>query len=150
MVIVVTVGIIIDVIFGIFIFVIDGNIMAAAKPPLVIVIFGVAFGCSIKLASGGGTVIICLRKMIVAFEFIIDVVFGIEIAVIVVVNGEGPTLNPAVGIIIVGVIDEAKGPIIMEGRVMVVVVKIIIDVVFGIEIIVDVDVVNGKGPTVSW
>ena len=57
--------------------------------------------------------------MIVAFEIIIDVVFGIEIAVIVVVvvvNGEGPTLNPAVRIIIVGVSDEAKGPIISGVR----------------------------------
>ena len=54
--------------------------------------------------------------MIVAFEIITDVVFGIEIAVIVVVvvNGEGPTLNPVVRIIIVG--DEAKGPIIGGGR----------------------------------
>ena len=54
-VVVVTVGIIIGVIFGIFIFLVDGNIMAAAKPPL-IVIFCVAFGCSIKvkLASGRG------------------------------------------------------------------------------------------------
>jgi len=128
--------------------------MAAAVAPLVIIIFGVAFGCSIKvrLASGGGTVIIRLRRMmIVAFEIIIDVVFGIEIAVIGVVNGEGPTINPAVQIIIVSVIDEAKGPIIMEGRVMVVVVKIIIvkiiiDVVFGFEIIVVIVVVNGKGP----
>ena len=57
--------------------------------------------------------------MIVAFEIIIDVVFGIVIAIVVVVvvvlvvvNCECPTLNPAVQIIIVGVIDEAKGPII--------------------------------------
>jgi len=50
--------------------------MAAAKPPLVIVIFGVAFGCSIGLFSDGGTVVIHLRRMmIVVFEVIIDVVF---------------------------------------------------------------------------
>jgi len=50
-VVVVTVGIIIDVIFGIFI-IVDGNIVAAAKAPLFIVIVGVAFGRSIRIASG--------------------------------------------------------------------------------------------------
>ena len=95
--------------------------MAAAEAPLVIVIFGVAFGCSIRLASGEGTVIIRSRKkmMIVAIKIIIDVVFGIEIVVVVVVvNCEGPTLScltlsPVVRMIIVGVIDEAKGSIIV-------------------------------------
>ena len=84
------------------------------------IIVGVAFGCSIRLASGGGTVIIRLgrmvilrRMMIVAFEINIDIVFGIEIAVVV-VNGKGPTFNPVVRIIIVG--DKAKGPIIGGGR----------------------------------
>ena len=77
--VVIAVGIIIDVIFRIVI-IVDGNIMAAAEAPLVIIIFGVAFDCSIKvrLASGRGwgTVIICLRKkmQIVAFEIVIDVV----------------------------------------------------------------------------
>ena len=54
--------------------------------------------------------------MIVAFEIIIDVVFGIVIVIIVVVvvNGEGPTLNPVFRIIIVG--DKAKGPIIGGNR----------------------------------
>ena len=58
--------------------------------------------------------------MIVAFEIIIDVVFGrIVIVVVVVVNCEDSTLSsrtPAVGIIIVG--DEAKGPIIVGNRVL--------------------------------
>ena len=52
---------------------------------------------------------------IVTFEIIIEVVFRIIIAVVVVVaavvNGECPTLNPTVRIIIVCV-DKAKGPII--------------------------------------
>ena len=51
--VVVAVGIIIDVIFGTVI-IVDGNIMAEAEAPLVIVIFGVAFGCVSKLASGRG------------------------------------------------------------------------------------------------
>ena len=59
--------------------------------------------------------------MIVAFEIIINVVFGIMIAVLVViiVIREDSTLSgrtPAVGIIIVG--DEAKGPIIVGNRVL--------------------------------
>ena len=57
--------------------------------------------------------------MIVAFEIIINVVFGIVIAVLVVivVNLEDSTLpgqTPAVGTIIVG--DKAKGPIIVGIR----------------------------------
>ena len=60
--------------------------------------------------------------MVVAFEIIIVVVFGIVIAavfVVVVVTCEGLTLNPAVQIIII-IIDKAKGPIILNRRVMVV------------------------------
>jgi len=88
--VVVAVGIIIDVIFGFF-FVIVG--------PLVVGLVGVAFGCSIRLASGGGTVIIRLRRMkIGAFETIVNVVFGIVI--VGVVNCESQTLNPAINIII--------------------------------------------------
>ena len=83
----------------------------------------VAFGCRVR-ASGEGTIIIrskMKKKMtIVAFEIIIDVVFGrIVIVVVVVVNCEDSTLSghtPAVGIIIVG--DEAKGPIIVGIRVL--------------------------------
>ena len=101
---VVAVGIIITVDFGFLIGINDG----------VIVIFGVVFGCSIKIwfAFVEGTVIIRSRMkkkmMIVAFEIIIDVVFGI------VIYCEGLTLNPAVRIIIIGVIEEAKGPIITK------------------------------------
>jgi len=52
--------------------------------------------------------------MVVVVGIIIDVVFGIVIAVVVVVViCDGPTHNPAVRIIIVVVIDEAKGPIIL-------------------------------------
>ena len=129
---------------------------ATAKATFVIVIFGVVFGCSIKirLASSEGTVIIFLRKkmMIIAFEIIIDDVFGIGIAVVVVivivVNCGIQILNPIIRIIIDGVIDKAKGPIITERRIMVVVVKIITDVVFGIEIaVVAVVVVNGEDHT---
>ena len=57
--------------------------------------------------------------MIVAFEIIISVVFGIVIVVVVIINCEDSTLSgrtPAVGIIIVG--DEAKGPIIVGNRVL--------------------------------
>ena len=93
--------------------------------------------------------------MVVAFEIIIVVVFGIVIAVLVViiVSCEGLTLNPAVRVIIV-VIDEAKGPIITERRIMVVVVKIIINVVSGIVIavavaVVIVIVVNCESPALS-
>ena len=95
--------------------------------------------------------------MVVAFEIIIVVVFGIDIAVLVViiVSCEGPTLNPTVRIIIV-FIDEAKGPVIMERRIMVVVVKIIVKVVFGIifavvfEIVIVVAVVRVvKDPALS-
>ena len=58
--------------------------------------------------------------MVVVVGIIINVVFGIVIfvvvvVVVVVVICEGPTLNPAVWIIIVGV-DEAKGPIIVGVR----------------------------------
>ena len=75
-------------------------------------------------ASGEGTVIIRSRvkkMMIVAFEIIIDVVFGriVIVVVVVVVNCEDSTLSgrtPAVGIIIVG--DKAKGPIIVGIRVL--------------------------------
>ena len=52
--------------------------------------------------------------MVVVVRIIINVVFGIVIAVVV-VNNEDPTLSPTfrpvVGIIIIGV-DKAKGPII--------------------------------------
>ena len=106
--IVVTVGIIVVVVFGFFVFgFLDDQF---------------AFGRRVIRASGWGwgTVIIHLEKgmMMVAFEIIIDVVFGIVIVVvfIVVVNCKGPTLNPAVRIIIVGVSDEAKGPIISGVR----------------------------------
>ena len=77
----------------------------------------------------------------VAFEIIIDVVFGIVIVVAVVVNCESPTLNPAFKIIIVGVIDEAIGPINLR-RIGVVVFEIVIAVVVVI-------IVNGRGPTFS-
>ena len=81
--VVITVGIIINIIFGIVI-IVDGNIVAEAKAPLAIVIFCFVFGCRIRLASGVGTVIIRLRRiMIVALEIIINVVFGIVIAVVV-------------------------------------------------------------------
>ena len=65
--------------------------------------------------------------VIVVFEIIINIVFGIVIAVVVVVvvvvNCEGPTLSslslsPFFRIIIVGVIDKAKDPIIGGGRVL--------------------------------
>ena len=113
-VVVVAVGIIIDVIFGFFVIGINDG---------VIVISGVAFSCRVR-ASGKGTVIIRSKMkkkmMIVAFEIIIDVVFGriVIVVVIVVVNCEDSTLSgqPAVGIIIVR--DEAKGPIIVGIRVL--------------------------------
>ena len=59
--------------------------------------------------------------MVVAFEIIINVVFGIVIAVlgVIIVSREESTLSsqtPAVGIIIVR--DEAKGPIIAGNRVL--------------------------------
>ena len=125
-VMIVTVGIIIVVVFG-FVVIITFSFLddaAAIMDTTIVVSFivGFAFGCRVIRASGWGTVIIHLEKgmMMVAFEIIIDVVFGIVIAVIVVVvvvvNGEGPTLNPAVRIIIVGVSDEAKGPIISGVR----------------------------------
>ena len=66
------------------------------------------------------------KMMLVVFEIIINVVFGI------VINSEA--LTPAVQIIFV--IDDAKGPIIMERRIVVVVVKIIIVFVFEIVIVV--------------
>ena len=133
---VVVVGIIINVVFGIVVvFVVIVNcedstlsgrttavgiiiVRDKAKGPIIV---GIAFFCSIRLASDGGTVIIRLRRMmIVAFEIIIDVVFGrIVIVVVVVVNCEDSTLSgrtPAVGIIIVG--DKAKGPIIVGNRVL--------------------------------
>ena len=73
--VVVIVGIIINVVFGIVI-IVGGNIVVEAKAPLAIVILCFVFGCSIRLASGGGTVIIRLRKiMIVAFEIISNIVF---------------------------------------------------------------------------
>ena len=108
--VVVAAGIIINVIFGIVI-IVDGNIMAEAEAPLVIIIFCVVFGCSIKVrlifGRGWGTIIIRSRKKMkmVAFEIVIDVVFGIVIAVVVVVNCESPILNPGVKKIIIGVID---------------------------------------------
>ena len=78
--VVAAVGIIIIVDFGFLIGINDS----------VIIIFGVAFGCSIKIriASGEGTIIIHSRMkkmMIVAFEIIINVIFGIGIAVVFVV-----------------------------------------------------------------
>ena len=137
-VVVVAFGIIIDVIFGFFVIGINDS---------VIVIFGIAFGYSIKIriASGEGTVIIHSRMkkmMIVAFEIIINVIFGI------VIYREGPT-RPPVRIIIV--VDEAKGPIIVERRIVVVVVKVVF--VFGIifvvvfEIVIVVVVVIVEFPT---
>ena len=52
--------------------------------------------------------------VIVAVEIIIGVVFGIVFIVIIMVeNGEGPTLRPVNMIIIVGD-DEANGPIISD------------------------------------
>ena len=57
--------------------------------------------------------------MVVVGGIIINVVFGIVIVVVVIVNCEDSTLygrTPAVGIIIVG--DEAKGPIIVGTRVL--------------------------------
>jgi len=138
--VVVAVGIIIDVIFGFFVIGINDG---------VIVIFGVAFGYSIKIriASGEGTVIIHSRMkkmMIVAFEVIINVIFRILI------YREGPT-HPPVRIIIV--VDEAKGPIIMERRIVVVVVKVVfvfrIIFVVVFEIIIVVVVVIVEFPTLS-
>jgi len=84
--------------------------------------------------------------IIVAFEIIINLVFGIVI--VVVVNCESPTLNPLINIIIVD--DEAKDPIILR-RVSVVVVGIIINVVFGIVIavIVVIVIVDYEGPPLS-
>ena len=136
----------------------------------VIVIFGITFGCNIKVrlaaGRGWGTVIICLGKKIkmVAFEIIINVIFRIVtvvVVVVVVVNCESLTLNPAVKII------EAKGPIIL-GRIIVFVVRIItncldtavgeiiINVVFGIMIMIFfgiviavVVIVNYEGPILS-
>ena len=122
-VVVVAIGIIIDIIFTIVI-IVDGNIVAETEAPLAIVIFGVAFGCGIKLAfgRGEGTFIIRLKRiMIVVFEIIINVVFGIVIAVLVViiVYREDSTLSgrtPAIGIIIVR--DKTKSPIIIGIRVL--------------------------------
>ena len=76
--------------------------------------------------------------MVVVVGIVINVVFGIEIAVVfvIVVTCEGLTLNPAVWIIIVVVIAEAKGPIILNRRVVAVAIGIIIVVVFGILIVV--------------
>ena len=80
----------------------------------VIVIIGVAFGCSIKIrfvsGRGRGSVIIRsrmkIKMMIVAFEIIIDIVFGIVIGVVVVVNFKSPIsgvrgVDTAVGTVIV-------------------------------------------------
>ena len=132
--VVVAVGIIIDVIFGFFVIGINDGVIIA----------GVTFGCRVR-ASGEGTVIIRSKMkkkmMIVAFEIIIYVAFGEVISVVVVVTCEGLTPNPAVRIIIVVVIDEAKGPIILNRRVMVVAIGIIIIVVFGIVIVVVVVVI---------
>ena len=83
--------------------------------------------------------------MVVVVGIIINVVFGI------VIYREGPT--PPVRIIIV--VDEAKGPIIMERRIIVVVVKVVFVVVFGIifvvvfEIVIVVVVVIVEFPTLS-
>ena len=63
-------------------------------------------------------------------EIIINVIFGI------VIYREGPT-RPPVRIIIV--VDEAKGPIIMERRIVVVVVKVVF--VFGIIFVVIFEIV---------
>ena len=52
--------------------------------------------------------------MIVVVGIIIDVVFGIVI--VVVVNGEGPTLIPTVSMTIIVGSDKADGPIIREFR----------------------------------
>ena len=85
------------------------------------IIVNVVFGIRISGVGVIGAVIIRSRMkkkmMIVAFEIIIDVVFG-RIVIVVVVNCEDSTLSgqPAVGIIIVG--DEAKGPIIVGIRVL--------------------------------
>ena len=112
-VVVVAIGIIIDVVFGFVVIItfgfLDDAVAIMDTTIVVSFIVGFAFGCRVIRASGWGTVIIHLRKemMIVAFEIIISVVFGIVIVVVVVVNGEGPTLNPVVWIIIVGVNDEA-------------------------------------------
>ena len=127
----VAVEIIIKVVFGLVV-IVNGNIMAAAGVPLVVVvvIFGVTFSCSIKLASGWGTFIVFGKIMVVAFEIIINVVFGFIIIIIVVI-GEGPTLRPVGMIIIVN--DKANGPIIrgnrVFGRVVVVTIIIIIKIV---------------------
>ena len=83
-VVVVAVGIIIDVIFGFFVIGINDSV----------VISGVAFSCRVR-AFSKGTVIIRSRvkkMMIVAFEIIIDVVFG-RIVIVVVVNCEDNTLS---------------------------------------------------------
>jgi len=71
--------------------------------------------------------------VIVAVRFIIDLVFGIVIIIIIVVeNGEGPTLKPINMKIIVGD-DEASGPIIRcnraLGKAVVVTIVIIIKIV---------------------
>jgi len=55
------------------------------------------------------------KNMVVVVRIIINVVFGIVI-IIVIENGEGPTLRPF-GIIII-VSDKSNGPIIMGGRVL--------------------------------
>ena len=127
-------GTIIIVVFGFFVIVIQGNTMAIAEAPLVIIIFVVAFGCSIRLAYGGDTAVIIFAKRkidVVAFRIIRDIVFGIIIAVVVlvVVNCEGPTLlgrtlNFAIRIFLVGV-DESKSPIVCDVRVLIFILKII-------------------------
>ena len=120
-------------------------------------IVGVAFGRSIWLASSWDTAIIIIlerRIMVIVIGIIINVVFGIIIVAVVVVVCESPTLNPAFKIIIVDVIDKAKGPIILR-RIVNVVVGIFINVVFGIVIavaiaiavVVVVVIVNCVGPT---
>ena len=62
---------------------------------------GFLIGCGNTITSGWDTTTITFGKiMVVAFGIIINVVFGIitVIVVVVVVNGEGPTLRP-IGII---------------------------------------------------
>ena len=84
------------------------------KPTVKIIIAGV-----IDKAKG---LFILRRIIVVVIGIVINVVFGIGISVVVVVvvvvNCEGPTLScltlsPVVRMIIVGVIDEAKGSIIV-------------------------------------
>ena len=86
--------------------------------------------------------------MVVVVITIINVVFGIIHVVFVEVNCESPKLNPAFKIIIVSVIDEAKGPVILR-TIVAVVLGFIINVVFGIVIatVVIIVIVNCEVPT---